>query len=108
MSELALKSILLVAIVSTVVGALASLLVIAVRLANTRLGEHLLTRRAGRALLRLYPVRQLAHWLDYNLLHSVAFAEMAQDQSYQEEVRKIESEFAIADWQAFQIAEQSR
>ena len=36
------------------------------------------------------------------------FAEMAYDQDYQEEALRIAKEFARADWEAFQIAEQSQ
>lgn len=34
------------------------------------------------------------------------FAEMAEDQEYQEEAKALAEEFAIASWEAFQIGEQ--
>jgi hypothetical protein len=108
MPDILLYTVSGILIVSTVAGAVASLLVIAVRVADTSLGENSLTTRAGRRLLRLYPVRQLAHWLGYHRLYDIAFAAMARDRYYQEEARKIAEEFAIADRQAFQIAEQYR
>jgi hypothetical protein len=103
MSDATINVVLVITMVFAVAGALVSLLVIALRIANTRLGEHLLTTRGGRSLLRLYPVRQMAHWLDDNLLYDIAFVDMAQDHSYQVEARRSADEFAIADWEAFQL-----
>ena len=106
MSEVTLKAVLFILIISTVAGALASLLVIAVRVANTRLGKKMLITSAGRTLLRVYGVKQLIHRLDRNLLYEIAFAEMAHDQAYQDEARRLAAEFVSSDWEAFQIAEQ--
>ncbi len=37
-----------------------------------------------------------------------AFAEMAHDQAYQDEARRLTAEFASSDWEAFQVGETRR
>jgi hypothetical protein len=107
MSDILVKSVAGILVVSITIGVLASLLVVVVSVADTRPGRSLLNTRAGKGLLRLPPVRSLVVWLVYkqfwDKLFAADFAQMAQDRPYQEEGRRLAGEFATADWQAFQI-----
>lgn len=112
MVEVVVKVILLTLVVSAGVGALASLLVIAVRVADTRLTKIWLNTSAGKSLLSLQAVNYLAHRLVHNRfwdsLADVEFSKMAHDRDYQKEAKAVAEAFAGADWEAFQIREQSR
>lgn len=112
MVEVVLKVTLLTLVVSAGVGALASLLVIVARVADTRLGKSMLNTRAGKRLLRTHAVNYLAHRLVYNQIQfwdsltDADFSKMAHDQDYQKEAKALADAFARADWEAFQIGEQ--
>ena len=52
----------------------------------------------------------LQHWLSTRNSDPVYsdFSEMAHDEAYQKLARELTEEFAILDWEAFQLAEQSQ